>query len=114
MGRLSRALKKVARVAAPIAFPTLAPLMALSARRAEPPASPDDVATPTASGGYLPRIVGAVREARGRARGFVQEEVAPLLEGTPFEIVETESDDEFYDDEPYDDEEDYDDEEEDQ
>lgn len=99
MGRLSRVLRHVARIAAPIAFPALAPLAALSARRSAPPASPDDVAMPTASGGYLPAIVGAMREARGRARGFVQEEVAPLLEGTPFEIVETEGDEEFDPDE---------------
>ena len=108
MGRFSRMFKRVARIAAPMVFPALAPIMALSARRSEPPASPDEVATPTASGGWLPR---AVREARGRAREFVAEEVAPLLEGTPLEIVDTDDDfddedfDEDFDDEDFDDEE---------
>jgi hypothetical protein len=115
MGRLTRKLSKhfktVARIAAPIAFPALAPLMALSSRRSEPPASPDDVATPTSNGGYLPQIVGAIRSARGRARGFVAEEVAPLLEGTPFEIVDTDDEGYFDEEEDFDDE-DFDDEEE--
>ncbi len=107
MGRLSRAFKKISRVALPVLapmIPVIGPLIAVSAARAQPRVAPEEVADPAPGGGFLPRV-----------RTFVQEEIAPILAGTPYAIVDREGpgdEEEYYDDDGDDDEEDYDDEDE--
>lgn len=68
-------------------IPVLGPLIAISQARSQPRVAPEEVADPAPAGGYLPRV-----------RSFVQEEISPLLEGTPFAIVDRgEPEDEEFD-----------------
>lgn len=80
MGRFSRAFKKISRAVLPMVapmIPVIGPLLAVSAARSQPRVAPEEVADPAPGGGFLPRV-----------RAFVQEEIAPSLEGTPFAIVD--------------------------
>ena len=107
MGRLSRMFKSVVRIAAPIAFPALAPLMALSSRRSSPPIAPDEVATPAPGGGYLPALVGLAKTFKSRAGGMVTPiGVAQQLADDPLSAAieeEVFDDDDDFDDDDFDD-----------
>ena len=106
MGRLSRAFRRIAPAAA-IFFPALAPLVALSARRAAPPISPDEVATPAPGGGYLPALVGLAKTFKSRAGGVVTPiGVAQQLADDPISATieeEVFDDDDDFDDDDFDD-----------
>ena len=71
MGRLSRRFKKLSpilRIVAPIAFPSIRPLLALSRARSQPRIAPEEVATPGYGGGWLPPQVQSFSGA-GAAQG---------------------------------------------